>query len=60
MKQTVRPDDGFEYYAYVLLYVDDVSSISHDSEATLREIDKFFLMKDGSVGDPDIYLGSKL
>ena len=23
MKRMVRPDDGFEYYAYILLYVDD-------------------------------------
>ena len=60
MKRMVRPDDGFEYYAYVLLYVDDVLAISHDSEITIREIDKFFPMKDGSVGDPDIYLGAKL
>ena len=37
----VRPEDNFEYYAYVLLYVDDVMTIYHDSVSALKEIDKF-------------------
>ena len=59
-KPAVRPDDGFEYYVYVLLYVDDVISIAHDAEKILDDIDTFFQMKPGSIGDPDIYLGAKL
>jgi hypothetical protein len=59
-KAAVRPDDGFKYYAYVLLYVDDVLAIGHDAEDMIYQLDKFFMMKDGSIGDPDIYLGSKL
>ena len=59
-KPMVRPEDNFEYYAYVLLYVDDVMAIHHDGESALKEIDKFFKMKPGSIGDPDIYLGAKL
>jgi hypothetical protein len=60
MKRMKQPDDGFGYYAYVLLYVDYTFSLSHDAEDTLREIDKSFPIKDSSVGDPDIYLWSKL
>ena len=30
-KPEVRPDDGFRYYTYVLLYVDDFLSIHHDA-----------------------------
>jgi hypothetical protein len=60
MKPTVRPDDGFEYYSYILFYVDDCLAINHDAEQCLQEIDKFFPMKQGSIGDPDIYLGAKL
>jgi len=56
----VRPDDGMEYYAYILLYVDDCLCIHHDTEGALRELDKYFQMKPGSIGDPDIYLGAKL
>ncbi len=60
MKPVVRPDDGVKYYAYVLLYIDDCLCIHHDAKSQLDEIDKYFPMKPGSVGDPDIYLGTKL
>jgi hypothetical protein len=53
-------DDGFEYYSYVLIYVDDMLSISHDAMNDMKKIDYYFKMKKGSLGDPDIYLGSKL
>ena len=59
MKATVRPD-GFEYYAYVLLYVDDVMVIHHDALSILSRLDKYFKMKPGSVGDPTMYLGATL
>jgi hypothetical protein len=60
MKSEVRPDDGFRYYTCALLYVDDILVIHHDADACLKEIDKFFKMKPGSIGDPDFYLGAKL
>jgi hypothetical protein len=59
-KPMVRPGDKFEYYAFVLTFVDDCLSIHHDADSALHEIDKYFPMKPGSIGDPDIYLGSKL
>ena len=55
-----RPEDGFRYYSYILLYVNDVLCINHDAQTELLRIDKFFKMKDGLIGDPDIYLGGKL
>ena len=60
MKPMTRPDDGFEYYSYVLLWVDDVLAIHHDAEKVIRELDHYFPMKKGSIGDPDLYLGAKL
>ena len=60
LKPMVRPDDGLEYYAYVLLYVDDCLAIGHDAEAMLTELDNYFQMKPGSIGEPDIYLGAKM
>ena len=59
-RPATRPDDGFKYYEYVLLYVDDCLAISHDAISVLKQLDKFFQMKPGSIGDPDIYLGAKL
>jgi hypothetical protein len=50
--------DGVEYYAYVLLYVDDTLVIHHhDAMSVLQRIDYYFNMKPESLGDPDIYLG---
>jgi hypothetical protein len=34
--------------------------IHHDATAALTEIDHYFKMKPGSIGDPDFYLGAKL
>ena len=59
MKPTLRPEYGFKYYAYVLIYVDDVMVIHHDAESVLRIIDKYSKLKPSSIGDPEIYLGAK-
>ena len=55
-----RPDDYFKYYAYVLCYVDDILCIHNDADSVLAQINGFLLLKPGSVGRPDIYLGAKL
>ncbi|KAL7525190.1 hypothetical protein ACHAXR_001901 [Thalassiosira sp. AJA248-18] len=60
MQPKTRPDDGFKYYSYMLIYVDDVLAIDHDSDSVLLRLDKYFKLKQGSVGDPDMYLGAKL
>ena len=59
-KRKYHPEGKFEYYSYALLYIDDVLGMDHDAESVLRDIDKFFKMKAGSIGDPDMYLGCKL
>ena len=56
----VRPDDGFDYYAYFLIYVDDVMVIYHDAESVLRIIYNYFKLNPSLIGDPDIYFGAKL
>ena len=60
MKEQTRPDDGLVYYSYMLLYIDDALSINHDPQGELERLDKYFMMKPGSIGDPSIYLGAKL
>jgi hypothetical protein len=55
----VCPDDGFKYYAYILLYVDNVVCFHHDAKSAIWQINKYFPMKAGSIRDPDIYLGTK-
>ena len=59
MKPSVKTD-GTKYWTYVLFYVDDCLAISEEATGILKQIDKYFAMKKGSIGDPDIYLGAKL
>ena len=40
--------------------MDDCLAIPHDAISVLKQLDNFFQMKTGSIGDPDIYLGAKL
>ncbi len=48
------------YYAYILCYVDNILCIHHDPMSVMGEINKYLPLKPSSVGDPDIYLGTKL
>ena len=52
--------DGERYYRYILCYVDDILSIGLKAAEELKKLDHYFQMKPGSIGDPDIYLGTKL
>ena len=60
IKAEQRPNNKVWYYSYVLFYVDDCLAIWHDATECLKQLDKYFPMKEGSIGDPDIYLGAKL
>ena len=41
-------------------HVGNILSISHDAEGVLKRLDECFMLKPGSVGDPNIHLGAKL
>ena len=60
MKPMVRPGGVFDYYTYVLIYVNYVMVIHHDTEILLWQIDKYFKLKSSLIGYPDIYLGDQL
>ena len=55
----VKPD-GFEYYEYILHYVDDVLAISHDAEKVLKSVQDTFKFKDDMIDKPDVYVGAQL
>ena len=40
LEPEVRTRDGFEYYSYILCYVDDILFIHHDSIDVLKNLDK--------------------
>ena len=60
MKLMTQTDDDMDYYAYMLLYVDDCLMISENATKELVNLDHYFKVKKGSIGDPEMYLGAKL
>ncbi len=59
-KAETRPANNFRYYAYILCYVDDILCVHHGPMSVLNLINGYMLLKPSLVGDPDIYLGTKL
>jgi hypothetical protein len=59
-KEETRPDDGVKYWAYILIYADDILCVHHDPGTSLAQIDKYLKMKPGSIMEPTFYLGDKL
>jgi hypothetical protein len=60
MNEETRTDDSVNYWAYILIYVDDILCVHHDPGTSLAQIDKYFKMKPGSIMEPTFYLGAKL
>ena len=52
--------DGVEYYAYLIIYVDDILSIDVNPKKVMDLIGHHFNLKDGSVEKPKMYLGSDI
>jgi hypothetical protein len=38
MKAELRPDDNYEYYSYILVYVDDILVVHHDTMSVFAQI----------------------
>jgi hypothetical protein len=60
IKAETHPDDGVLYWAYILIYVDDILCVQHDPGTPLEKLDEYFKMKEGSIQVPTFYLGTKL
>ena len=56
MRPAVK-DNGFEYYEYLLVYVDDILILSYQPEPILTCIQKFYRLKE-PASDPKTYLGA--
>ena len=51
---------GFKYYAYILVYVDDILIINKEPSADMALIQKSFKIKPDSIKVPDMYLGADI
>jgi hypothetical protein len=60
VKAETRPDYGLLYWAYILIYVDDIFYVHHDPGSQLAKLDEYFKTQEGSIQVPTFYLGVKL
>ena len=51
-------ENGFKYYEYILVYVDDVLIISHNTATHLESIQAQYELNPTSIGPPSRYLGA--
>ena len=59
MRPATKPS-GFRYYEYVLCYVDDVLSISHEPMKAIDSIKSVFKLKGDKAEIPTMYLGAEV
>ena len=52
--------DSFEYYEYILCYIDDVLCISYNPHKLMKRIQEDFKLKENKIEPPDVYLGETL
>ena len=52
--------DGLKYYAYILVYVDDVCLIDKEPASLVEMIKQSFTVKPDSIGEPMMYLGADM
>ena len=50
--------DGYKYYEYILVYVDDVLIVSHAPDEHLKVMQANYELNPASVGPPNRYLGA--
>jgi len=55
-RRTVHPR-GFEYWEFLLVYVDDILIVSHNPQVHLQKLNQFHM---SAVGKPDRYLGANI
>ena len=56
-KAATKPD-GEEYYAYIMVYVDDLLCIDLNPKQYMDRVHESFKLKKGSVEKPKVYLGA--
>ena len=49
----IKPD-GMEYYEYIMCYVNDILSISHDAQTILQSLQGQFKLKGNKIEPPDM------
>ena len=58
--QPATTKDGFDYYGYILEYVDDLLHVSYNPDESIQQIMSWVKLKNDHYGEPEIFLGSQL
>lgn len=58
-KPMVKPD-GTKYYAYILVYVDDILIIDQNPRRLMDQFEELYTFKKGSIEPPSVYLGANI
>ena len=58
-RRAATKPNGFEYYEYLLVYVDDILAISHDPKPIMDALAARYELKEDAK-EPDRYLGAKI
>ena len=59
LKPDIRPEDGLQYYYFILCYVNDILCIHHSVDAVLQQLHQSLPLKLGFCSQV-MYLGAKL
>ena len=50
--------EGTEYYAHILVYIDDILILDKKPAQFMEILQKEYTVKPGSIGEPKTYLGA--
>ena len=59
-RRAATKPNGYKYYEYLLVYVDDILCISHAPQETMKVISGIYRLKDDNTGPPSRYLGANV
>ena len=59
MQQDIKPD-GTKYYTYILIYVDDILTVSHKYAFYMTQLQDSYYVKKENIGPPTLYLGAEI
>ena len=59
MRPAVK-NNGFAYYEYIFVYIDNLFVISEKPDLIIKGISNCYRMKEGSVAKPELYLGAQI
>ena len=52
--------DGYKYWSYMLVYIDDCLTVHHDPEPVMEELKSLYKLKNDTYGEPKRYLGANV